>query len=350
MIMDELREAFNDAYEKAESEVEETAAEESTDETPSEIPPESIEGEPEAKSDEPGLEKPAENAAPAEPDNKEKEEPKTDKSGKAPASWNASAREDWAKVPARAQAQIAKRELEVNKVLQESSSARSLVQSLNSTLAPFKDGLIAAGASDPFQAIGALLKTESSLRMGSVAQKANTIASLMKQYGVDTRALDDILVGETPRESPNAQMEQMMDARMAPMNQFLQQQQQNNQQAQYNQSMQATQSVDAFSENAEFINDVRGDMADLLDMASGRGETITLQQAYDKACAINPHVSQVMSERAKQQKIMGINQSTEAKRNAAVSLTGSKGGAGGGGTAGLSLRDTIADAWGSATG
>lgn len=338
---DDLRADFEAAYEKFESEEKPE---------PSDVPRET--SEPEAPIPE-EQEKP-------EPVNDEKQQPESEppkpeekptpiKNDKAPASWTPKAREIWKNVPEEARAQIAKRESEINQTLQQSAQARQGMQYLNKILEPYRAGLQASGVNDPFQAIQALFQTESSLRSGNSHQKALTIANLIKNYGVDIATLDSLLVGETPKANPTADLEAIIDKRLSPINQFLQQQQMTQQQWEREQQNQATQSVAEFSQNAEFIEDVRNDMADLLDIAAKHGHKMTLQQAYDKACALNPEVSKVLEQRAKQQQLMGTQNQMQAKRAAAASLTGSKGGEGAKG-ADLGLRETIEEAWNSLEG
>ncbi len=242
---------------------------------------------------------------------------------KAPVSWNAKAREDWAKVPANARAQIQKREKEVNQVLQTSAAARNLAKQLNDTLSPYREGLIAAGVQDPMQAISTLFQVESNLRMGSAQSKAEGIANMIKQYGVDINMLDQILAGEQTRPSQNDQLERMIDERMKPFNNFMQQQAQTYQQQQYNEQQQAQAEVEKFRAEAEFLEDVRMDMADLIDMAAARGQQMTLQEAYQKACALNPQVSEVIATREKQKQLMNTTQEARRKKHASVSVKGS---------------------------
>lgn len=269
------------------------------------------------------------------------------KGEKAPASWSPQNRESWSKLPDNVKAQVAKRELEVNKVMQDSATARKAAAHLNQVMAPYQQGLIAAGYSDPFTAINAVMQAESSLRVGNAQQKASAVANLIHQYGVDIGQLDSILAGspQNHQASPNADIESIIDQRMQPFNDFVQQQQVEQQYVQEQGRITADNEVYNFSDNKEFINDVRMDMADLLDMASQRGQTMTLDQAYAKACAIHPEISKVIDQRQEQQRVMGTQKMTAAKKNAAsASLTGSQGGVGGGNSE-LSLYDTIKAAW-----
>jgi hypothetical protein len=169
------------------------------------------------------------------------------------------------------------------------------------------------------------------------------VAHLIKGYGVDIGILDSLLAGENVQAGPTSDIERLIEQRLAPVNQFLQQQQAWTQQQQHAQQQQIAQTVNEFSTGAEFIEDVRLDMVDLLDMAAARGQTLTLEQAYAKACTIHPEVSKVMAERQRQQSIMGTQNALNHKKNAAVSITGNQRGSTVNNSA--SLRDQLAAAW-----
>ena len=346
--MDELRAAFDEAF--AQDEEDQAASQEQEETTSYEEPEQDTSEELEASAEEAtreeSTEEPAGEAPEIAPEKSQADAPKKEK---APASWSAKAREDWAKVPPEAQAQVMKREKEINRVLQETAGARQAANELNQVLAPYKDGMIASGVNTPIQAIGQLLATESRLRAGTHQEKALTVANLIKNYGVDIGELDNILSGQgfQPAQQQggyNSDVERLLEQRLAPVNQFLQQQQYKQQMQVQQEQQAAVQTVESFSANAEFINEVRMDMADLLDMSSARGQSMTIEEAYNKACAINPEVSSVMSQRQKQQQIMGTQNDITRKRNAASSINGHRGG---GSTAkpSDSIRDGLLSAW-----
>jgi hypothetical protein len=107
---------------------------------------------------------------------------------------------------------------------------------------------------------------------------------------------------------------------LGPMQQQLQGYQQREQyQAQQAQG-QVAQEVTQFGSSNEFYNDVRGDMADLLDMAANRGREMSMEEAYNLACNNHPQISKIMSGRTSQQTV-------DTKRRAASSIQGSPGGA-----------------------
>tara|TARA_R110000796_G_scaffold12582_4_gene41561 strand:- start:534 stop:878 length:345 start_codon:yes stop_codon:yes gene_type:complete len=86
--------------------------------------------------------------------------------------------------------------------------------------------------------------------------------------------------------------------------------------------MEAQGEVQNFIEKAEFSEDVREEMADLMEVADRRGRDLSLQDAYRQACLSNPRVRDVLQKR---QKSKGAQQSTgvaQRARAAAVSVSG----------------------------
>ena len=187
------------------------------------------------------------------------------------------------------------------------------------------------------------LQTASTLQGGSAQQKAQTIAQLVNHYGVDINELDQSLVGGS-NDPQQAQMEQLIKDRMAPYDQMVQQmaQQQDYQQQQV--QVQADTDVKTFSEKAEFLSDVRIDMADMIDAAARQGRNMGLQEAYQKACTLNPQIMAVLTQRQQAKQLQGSAENIAAKREAASSLSGKMAGSGGG-SGSMSLHDTLARAW-----
>lgn len=84
-------------------------------------------------------------------------------------------------------------------------------------------------------------------------------------------------------------------------------------------------------------------MADMFDLATKRGQKISLQDAYDKAVAINPQISGVLNKRQ-------TAQSLTQKRNASSSVSSVNTRAPVRETSGQDLRSDIMDAWESGMG
>lgn len=296
-----------------------------------------------APSSEGGKEDPT--GAAGEPEAKQEAAPKADaqESVKAPLDWSPSQRESWSKVPRDIQDKILAREKDMADAIEGTADARKTHEHLSKLATAFAPVMAAEGANTPMEAIEGLFNTVAELRMGSPQQKAVKMASLISHYGVDIAALDSVLAGQTPEQGSNTQLEQMLDQRMQPFNDFMANQQQNQQtQNQATQNI-ATANVAEFAKANEFMNDVRQDMAYLVDLAAKNGQEITLQQAYDKACTLNPEICAVIDKRKADAALLG-DQTSIAAKEAAMGLNGKQMGTGGG-AASMSLREQINSAW-----
>ncbi len=263
---------------------------------------------------------------------------------KAPFGWTPLAKEGWGKIPKSAQDHIIKREAQIADHLQKTSDIRKVAKSFNDTIQPYSQSMLAAGVKDPMQVVSMLFHNDNVLRNGSSQDKAKLVASFIDKFQIDINTLDGLLTGKASDPAPNTQMQDMIRQELAPMQTFMEQHNQGLQQQQVQAQQDGANSVAEFGKNAEFLGDVRNDMADLLDMAAKRNQSMTLQQAYDKACAINPEVSQVLTDRASERQLMGNNNNIQSKLNASSSVTGLRAGDGAAKKTG-NMRDTISDAW-----
>lgn len=277
-----------------------------------------------------------------EGDEKKAEGEEDDKPLKAPQSWKPKSRELWSKVPKELQQQIHERESHVNEVMRLSAQAKQTHDFIGGLANNYATVMAAEGVKNPLHAIEGLFKTVAELRMGSPEQKAVKMAQMIKHYGVDINALDSALVGEQPQPSQNSEIEHLINQRMAPVNQLLEQLQTRQHQSQQQATQAAEKEVANFK--GEFLQDVRMDMADLIDMAAARGQRMSLQEAYDKAVAMRPELQEIMNERKKMNDIEEQKKRMSNKRRASSSIA-SKGLQPTSGDTELSLRDTIAQAW-----
>jgi len=264
----------------------------------------------------------------------------SEEDSKPPVGLSLESREVWNDVPDAVKADIARRERDYEAGIEKHRVATQRVSAMDRSLQPYQQYLQMNGGAG--EALQGLLQTGSSLQMGSPIQKAQVVAGLIKQFGVDIKSLDSMLVGEAPsaESQQQSQMEQMFNERLGPMQQQLQGYQQREQQERQQAQGQVAQEVTNFGSNNEFYNDVRGDMADLLDMAANRGREMSMDEAYNLACSNHPQISKIMSGRSSQQ---SVNQ----KRQAASSISGSPGG-GMQGKAANSVASALNDAWDSA--
>jgi hypothetical protein len=272
------------------------------------------------------------------------QEPTEAATTKAPVDWNAQQREHWSKVPPEIQQKITARETEMAQHMQGTAQARQTHDQLTQLATAYAPVIAAEGVSTPLEAVEGLFKTVAGLRMGTEQQKAQTVAQIIKSYGIDIGTLDDVLSGEPPSNPQAAQLDQMLDQRMAPVNQLLQQIENAKVQGAQRTQSDAETAVTTFEQHAEFLPDVRMDMADLLDLAAKNGRNLTLQEAYDRACALHPEVSKVMAKRSSVAALQGNQSTFDNKRNAASSLPRGRSGESGAGD-NLSMRDALSAAW-----
>jgi len=258
----------------------------------------------------------------------------------APIGYSAEEREAWKDVPPVVQQRITEREKEIADTVANTGEYRRTHTAMTNLAQSYAPILAAEGAETPMQAVEGLFRTVAELRMGNPQQTAQKMAQLISHYNIDIKMLDSALAGAPmPNPELNA-MEQMIEQRMAPVNEFLTAQQQQAQQAQQASQQAVNTELGEFAKTAEFLSDVRHDMADLIDMASKRGQMMSFEDAYAKACSINPSISAVLSKRAEEENLKAGGRRAANKQNAASSLSASAGATGAGSSDG-SLRGDI---------
>jgi hypothetical protein len=247
---------------------------------------------------------------------------------KAPVSWKPEIREHWEKLPHVVRTEIARREREVQSALKETAETRKYADEITRVMQPY-EMFIKAENSNHAQAINNVMSTAARLRTGTAPDIANLIAGIVKQYGVGRfgrnfiEQLDSALIGQVPEQDANvAAMQQAVQQQLAPVQQFMSQFQQAQAQQQQRTMQEAQTEVEGFLSNAEFAEDVREDMADLMEVAQRRGREISLQDAYRQACIANPRVRVVLEQRSKARGAQQLSGAARKAKSAAVSVSG----------------------------
>jgi len=296
--MSELREALEAAvtsHEEPAAVVDSAPVAESAPEPVESSPAESAAPakEPEAPAEKPEAEPEGQKTetAPAEPAKKEH------RIDRAPVSWKKEAKGEWAAVPLHIRQEVHKREMEINKVLNETAQVREQAQQFQQTVSPYMARIQSAGIS-PMQAIGELLKADYVLATAPREQRADFLAKLLFDYDVDVVALDKAIVA---RMGGQAQQPAQQGFDPNQINQLVQQQlqqalapiYQERQQKELAQQQQVTQTVEqmALDPKYPYFDEVREDMADLMELNFRRGIPITLEQAYNKAVLMNDSIA-----------------------------------------------------------
>jgi hypothetical protein len=282
-------------------------------------------------------------SVPAEAAGDEPEAAPVEEGLKPPVGFSPAARENWKDVPKTVQEQIHKREQEIAQAMHGTAEARKVHESISQLAQSYAPIMAAEGTNNPLQAIQGLFETVAELRMGSPAQKAQKMASLIQHYGIDIGSLDSALSGQVPEDPQQHQFETMIDQKLAPINQVMEQLNQMQAGKQQQTAVAAQQEIQQFEQQAEFLSDVRNDMADLIDMAAARGHDMGLEEAYNKACIMSPQISQILEQRKQTAALTSGQQNINAKLAAGSSITGQPNGTST--AAPTSLRAQLEAAW-----
>lgn len=278
------------------------------------------------------------------------------KPSKAPVSWSPAEREHWDSISPEAKAAVLRREAEITRGLNESAAARRFGGEFYNIIKPFEH-LIRSSGVTPLQAVDNLVKTAGVLQTGTDIQKAQTVANICAAYNINLQMLDQVLSGQQPKPGanggqPNVDLNRVLEERLRPVNEFIREVRGGRAAADQALMEETSHEAEEFAANPanEFFEDLRGDIADLLDLAANRGRTMTLQQAYDLAASQHPEISQVVNQRkeaaAVAERAKNFDRSRRASSSQAPGTPGSVGGRqrANAGT-NESRRDTIGRAW-----
>lgn len=248
---------------------------------------------------------------------------------KAPQAWKPEAREFWKDLPEPVRREVVRHAQAANEAIDKNLEARRFSDAVMKTVAPYQHFIKAEG-SNPIQAIDNMMSAAALLRTGTSDQIAGLVAQITNQFGIGrfgndfVNKLDGALAGNVPAPvNPEmAAMKQQFDQEIAPLRQMQQQMQQQQQMAYQQQEASAQGELQAFAQQAEFLGDVRHEMADIIDMGAQRGVTYSLQQAYDIACRANPDIARVIQQRDQNSMAQRMNQTTQRAKQAAVGVGG----------------------------
>lgn len=244
------------------------------------------------------------------------EQTQKEESDPAPVSWTPAAREEWQNLPPSVKQMVAKRESEIMQALEDGKENRKVGEYIGHLEQQYGELLQAEGASSMVEAVDHMAKTVAAMRYGEPWQKAQIIANFINSYGIDVEMLDGILshspaaqAARNPQAQPQIPPE--LQERMAMYDQAVARLQQQDAMAAQQLQLNADREVASFAEGREFFNDVRDEMADLIEFYAQKGQNLSLEAAYDKVCAMHPEIQQVIRSRQ-----------TRDKRTAASSVHG----------------------------
>ncbi len=202
-------------------------------------------------------------------------EPVQEVSQPLPNSWKKEAAEAWAKADPILRAEVARREADIHKGIEQYKQAAEFAHSIDQVMTPYKQTLANIGIT-PQVAVRELMATDHKLRYGSQQDKEMHFAHLAKIYGIDLGSASSTVQAVDPRVFELSQR-----------NQYLEQNLQQQQQAVQQQAEQALNSeITQFAADPKHIHfeTVKLHMAALLQA----GQATDLSDAYDQAVYANP--------------------------------------------------------------
>lgn len=277
---------------------------------------------------------------------------------RAPQSWKGDAKKVWEQLPLNVRQEVVRREREITNKLNETAPLKQRMDSLIEVLTPHRERIQAVHGGNPLQAIDRMLNVERIMFSGSTSDKAQLVARMIKEFKVDIVALDNLLAGEPLPQQVQQQtdIERLLEQKLAPVQQFIQSQQQMEQQRAAKIEQEAVHTVETMAVDPQFpyFEDVREDMADLIEMSAKKGVALSLPDAYNKAIRMNDGVFQATNVRsntqAATQAALTAHQAAQRAKGAAVSVSGAPSGVGTNIGDPSDLRGTIAAALGNSGG
>jgi len=206
-----------------------------------------------------------------------------------PKSWKSNVAPKWATLDPEVKAEIHRREKEITKAFGENNQSREFSKAFQEVIRPYEAHLMSYGK--PLEAIANLLQVEYALGSYPPVQRAQLMAKLIKDYSVDIKELDSALVGAGPTDPTKSALEQLLEQKLSPIQNFIQQQQQLDLMRQQRTQSDASMEIERMAEDSvtySHFEEVREDMADLIELNAKRGRYITPGQAYNLAVGMNP--------------------------------------------------------------
>lgn len=195
----------------------------------------------------------------------------------APSSWTGAAKAEFSKASPVIQQEVLRREQQMHNGIAQYRDAANYGQEITKTLAPYNETIQRLGIT-PAAAIEAMFKVDHTLRYGSPQEKLQHIADLARNYGVD-------LSGGVPEQQPIDPNYQHLQTQLQQTQQQLKQitaDRESQQQAALNSQ------IEAAKEGRPHFDNLRQEMAVLIQASAANGENLSLPDAYDRAVWSHP--------------------------------------------------------------
>jgi len=244
---------------------------------------------------------------------------------RAPQSWKPAAKAKWEKMDPEVRQEVIRREREIQRTLSDSSQARKFSEGFRKTVEPYMGRFRAANV-PPERAIQSLLHVDQTLSSAPPETRAKMMADLIKDYQIDITLLDAALSGSGVQTDPLAsKLDALLAERLAPVQNFIQQTEQQRQAAAQRDFEQQKQTVESMAADPKYplFDLVREDMADLIEVYARRGVDVPLAEAYNRAVQMNPEASAQAKELTKRSQAQSANERAQRALGASLSVSGS---------------------------
>ncbi len=246
-------------------------------------------------------------------ENQEQEVPQAPTDIRPPTTWTPEAKAAFGNADPIVQKEVLKREQDFQNGINQYKEGYEGYQKVNQAFQPFMATIQSLGVT-PEVAIQHLLGVDHKLRYGSPQVKAQTIADISQQFGVDLHQL----MAEQPQVDPNVMA---MQRELSNLRQTITQQQTQAQNAE--QQFVQSEIAKFESDSAHmYFHDVRAEMAAL--MTSGHASD--LKDAYDKACWANPQIRAILlkqqNEDAEKKRLSELANKANTARRASFDVQG----------------------------
>lgn len=214
---------------------------------------------------------------------------------KAPSSWTPKAREEWSKLPETARQEILRREEDSVKGIRQLQEQMAPYTQFAQTLEPFiKEAF--DNKADPGQYIGNVMQAERRLRTGTAEERFGSLVEIAESYGIPLRKIINDAMGQ--EIIPDPFLTKSQHSIPPEVQRELEESRRFREEMTSKKSTDDTTAlqnqINDFKKDKEFFDDVASDMGLLLEA----GRATDLQDAYDKACRLNPEVWELLQERA----------------------------------------------------
>lgn len=230
-----------------------------------------------------------------------------------PASWKKDYHEVWQTADPKLKEYAWQREEEMKRGVEPLLTKAQFADQIQQAIEPYQNNLKTLGIEPP-QAIQALMNADNVLRHGTPQQKAQMFATLSQQYGVNLSE-----IGTLQQQPVDPTVSMLQNELYSVKNEVMTWKQQ--QEAAQNQALLSE--IESFSQKAEFFEDARPTMIQLLNT----GMAQNLEDAYNKALRLDESlfgkIQQSQQAQAEAAKREAANKAAKAAKAAAVSVRSS---------------------------